>query len=498
MKVYRVVIVEDDQIIRKSIVNSEWEKINAQVVGEASDGERALSIIEEAQPQLIVTDINMPFMDGITFAKKVREMDSTVRIIFLTGYDDFEYVHEAVLLKSDDYLLKPINHDILLEKAEMALVAWSEENEKEKKLTASLPLLQQEFLSQVLFNGENKDHTDIQNELLELGIYLTGPDFMILNVRVPEYNDKNGLYYYLREWQIDNEIEILSFQYNEGFIIISVEENDVAWVDRFENDLQSTFYVKHNKELQITASSIYSEMQDIETGIIEAKSKMEYQKIQNQVAGLKEFTMSDDYKDDYNQIKSYIDLMKLRQLPLEEVKRFVFSIVAYLCVVFNHNTIKTSEQLNQFEIGQEVLQARSISEVLEIIDTLMDKIEESSNKETNKDTSESLIYLALDFIGNHYTDSELSLVKVANEIHITPPYLSNLFKDKTGKNFTEYLLELRMEKAKEMLEVTQMRVQQIAEEIGYLSPHYFSSSFKKYTGKTPLEYRKSLLKNSSD
>ena len=124
MKVYKIVIVEDDRIIRKSIVNSDWSSIQAEVVGEATDGERGLEVIKTTNPHLIVTDINMPFMDGITFAKKVREINPSTRIIFLTGYDNFDYVHEAVLLKSDDYLLKPINHEVLIEKAQVALNAW--------------------------------------------------------------------------------------------------------------------------------------------------------------------------------------------------------------------------------------------------------------------------------------------------------------------------------------------------------------------------------------
>ena len=89
MKVYRILIVEDDRIIRKSIINADWSSIQAQVVGEATDGERGLEIIKATNPHLIVTDINMPFMDGITFAKKVREINPSIRIIFLTGYDNF-------------------------------------------------------------------------------------------------------------------------------------------------------------------------------------------------------------------------------------------------------------------------------------------------------------------------------------------------------------------------------------------------------------------------
>lgn len=495
MKVYKIVIVEDDRIIRKSIINSDWSSIQAKVVGEATDGERGLEVIKETNPHLIVTDINMPFMDGITFAKKVREINPSIRIIFLTGYDNFEYVHEAVLLKSDDYLLKPIDHEVLLEKAEIALNAWFEENHKQEKLTASLPLLQQEFLSQVLFNSAEVDQTDIHNELLKLGIYLTGPEYLVINVRIQDYSENVDLYCYLKEWQMDTEIEILSFQYNEVFLILSVEADQTTWIDRFTEDLMSALDKKIDHRVHLTTSSIYSEIQDIETGIIEAKSKMEYKKMQSNVDNLNELEFSDNYDDYINQVKNYISVMQFQSLHLEEVKRFLFSIVVYLCVIYNQQTKKKSDRLNQFEIGQEVLQSRTIPEVIGVVEDLIGKIEHSSNEQNLKEKSESLVYQALNYIEEHFTDRELSLVNVAKEIHVTPPYLSNLFKEKTGKNFTEYLLELRMEKAKELLENTRLRVQEIAEDVGYLNPHYFSSSFKKYTKMTPLEYRKCLVEN---
>lgn len=493
MKVYRILIVEDDRIIRKSIINADWSSIQAQVVGEATDGERGLEIIKATNPHLIVTDINMPFMDGITFAKKVREINPSIRIIFLTGYDNFEYVHEAVLLKSDDYLLKPINHEVLLEKAQVALNAWFEENQKQEKLTASFPLLQQEFLSQVLFNSAEVEQTDIHNELLKLGIYLAGPEYLVMDVRIQDYSEDIDLYCYLKEWQMDTEIEILSFQYNEVFIILSVEKERILWIDRFTDDLIGTLDKKIHHRVHFTTSSIYSEIQDIETAIVEAKSKMEYKKIQINVDELNDLEFSDNYSDYINQVKNYISVLKVQSLHLEEVKRFLFSIVVYLCIIYNQQTKKKSDQLNQFVTGQKVLQTRTIPEAIKVVEELIDEIEHSSNEQNLIEKSESLVYQALNYIERHFTERELSLVNVAKEIHVTPPYLSNLFKDKTGKNFTEYLLELRMEKAKDLLGNTSLRVQEIAEEIGYLNPHYFSSTFKKYTKMTPLEFRKSLL-----
>src|SRR5699024_9999022 len=183
----------------------------------------------------------------------------------------------------------------LLGKAQVALSAWNEENQKQKKLTASLPLLQEEFLSQVLFNSIEIDQTDIHNELLKLGIYLTGPEYMVINVRIQDYSERVDLYCYLKEWQMDTEIEILSFQYNEVFLILSVEEEQTTWIDRFIEDLKRELNKKTHHKAHLTTSGIYSEIQDIETGIIEVKSKMEYKKMQSNVGELNELDFSDNY-----------------------------------------------------------------------------------------------------------------------------------------------------------------------------------------------------------
>lgn len=269
MKLYKVVIVEDDRIIRKSIVNSDWSSIQAEVVGEATDGEKGLEVIREAEPQLIVTDINMPFMDGITFAKKVREINPTIRIIFLTGYDNFEYVHEAVLLKTDDYLLKPINHEVLLEKAAVALSAWSEENQKQEKLSTPSSLLRKEFISRVIQNGANGVTTNVQEELLALGIFPSGPKYVVLNVRTQDCIEGVDLSALLSKWQVTTEIEVFPYKCDEAYILLSIDEQRLSWIEHFGADILETFTKKTNKTIYLSVSDIYVDLQDVEKGIIQ-------------------------------------------------------------------------------------------------------------------------------------------------------------------------------------------------------------------------------------
>ncbi len=493
---YRVVIVEDDRIIRKSIVQSDWSSINAEVVGEAADGQQALEVVEETKPHLVVTDIHMPFMDGVTFAKQLRQKDSAVRIIFLTGFDDFTYVHEAMLIKSDDYLLKPVLQEDLLAKAETALESWQQEYYRNERLIDSLPLLQEKFLSKVLFEGDTTDQIDLQQELFYLNIYLSGPDYIVLDVTALDYEGEKSLYHYLEPWQRANEIEVISHQPDEVFLILSVKKGQTAWLEQLKFDIKKTLTKSMDSTILIAESKLYSEMQNLETAILEVKTALEILKFENTLGN--DVNVTESFNPTHNQLenlertKTFINVLLSERFPLTETKRLSFNVVLYLCSVINQNIKEQDERLKMDQVSQSMLQANSHDEILMIIDPLLERWEDEIIHTQTESQSESIVSQAQQFMQENYMNSDLSLVRLANEVHVTSPYLSNLFKIETGKNFTQYLLELRMEKAKELLRTTSLRTYEIADQVGYLNPHYFSSSFKKYSEETPIEYRKKL------
>ncbi|MDE1548624.1 response regulator transcription factor [Jeotgalibaca caeni] len=491
---YRVVVVEDDRIIRRAIVQSEWHKIGAEVVGEAADGQQALEVIKETRPHLVVTDINMPFMDGITFAKELRAFDNHVRLIFLTGYDDFEYVREAMLLKSDDYLLKPVQQEELFEKAEKALAFWSQEFEKNERLLESIPLLQQRFVTQVLFHPHPEMQIDIQQELFHLNVFLSGPNFRVVHVAVPDYRGQKPLYTYLSKWQRSNEIEVLAYQNNEAFVLLSVDPIDQGWVEELAEEMLTELSQELTDTVYLSSSTVYSEMQDLETAFLEAKIKMEKKKIEGYQSGETEeprgFAESQSDYDVLERTKAFLGMLRTQPLLVAEAKRLSFNLVMYLSSVLNRTVKEEADQVNIYEVSQQVLQANQTSTIFSVIEPLVERWEEELKKQQWHTQSNSLVQQAIAYMREHYHEPDLSLVTLANQIHITSPYLSNLFKSETGRNFTEYLLEMRMEEAKELLRTTMSKTYEIAERVGYLNPHYFSSSFKKYTGETPIEYRK--------
>ena len=182
---YKVIIVEDDRIIRNSLsTSSAWNKRGFRVAGEAANGEQAIEIIENEQPHIVISDINMPFMNGLEMTKLIKEKSPETRVIFLTGYEEFQYAQTAVKLKAFDFVLKPIGIEQLIEKAEEAIEDWKKDNDRSEIIAESLPLLQQKFLGKLLQQKTLPKNIDMELELSKLGIYLEGPFFSVILINI--------------------------------------------------------------------------------------------------------------------------------------------------------------------------------------------------------------------------------------------------------------------------------------------------------------------------
>lgn len=501
---HKVVIVEDDRIIRKAIVQADWNKIGFEVAGEAADGQEAWEIIQAEHPQLIVTDINMPFMNGIELAKRIRKEQLHTRIIFLTGYDDFEYLHEAILLKSDDYLLKPVHMNDLLDKAKAALEAWKLDYQKTEQLEKTIPLLQEKFISDLLFSSDSMEEMNIEAALKEMAIHLKGPSYLVMNVFAPNYTREEPIINQLIPFSKKNYTELVSYQGDEAFLFHSVEEGRQEQLPAFREKIRNEVGQSLEEPVFVTMSSVFEELADIKTAIVEAKINMEIQKIAelaekdpefDALFGVEKgtarvFAELNPAQSSHDKIKSFFDFLTEGTLRLIEAKKIAFNFVVFLIVQLNHIIEDETEHLDIYQLSQDILAVENLEQLIILLEPMVAKWETAFERQQVANKSDSLVDKAVQYMKEHFSDPDLSLVKLSEEIHVTSPYLSNLFKEQTSMNFTEYLLELRMEKSKELLRTSSLKTYEIAEAVGYTNPHYFSSSFKKYAGQTPMAFRK--------
>ena len=512
---YKIIVVEDDRIIRRGICQAiPWEKNDILVAGEASDGEMALALIEEHQPHVVISDIHMPFLNGLDMLRKVKEISPNTEIIFLTGYEDFTYAQQAVQLKAFDYLLKPVDSTLLLDKVKEALTVWEKKHAVEKQLTKSRPILQQKFFKKLMELGVNE--VDVEKGLADLNVHLDGAHYTTIIIH----------YKYESEEQQENfktiiENYVLNKMQREKFTILSVAENEWALLlghEESEMILQLAKYLldqlKKHTDVTLSYGRSYVNLFEIGRSFIEAKMAMDLRyvmgtgilfsiddKVTNNLqAGIELRTVDTKLMSQIKQgipekvlplFDQFIELIfQYKSLSLEDLKVITLKYATLLLFEIERWS-KEESSIDSGKLYQSVMQMNAIEDMIQLFNELIEKWAELLYEKEESDYK-SHVDLAIQYMNDNFSDSTLTLQKVAKLIHVSTPYLSNLFKIEKGFNFGQYLLELRMKKAMELLREDKLKTYEVSEQVGYSNPQYFSICFKKYTGYTPAEFKKKI------
>lgn len=510
---YKIIVVEDDRIIRRGICQTiPWGENGIEVVGEASDGEMALVLIAQQQPHLVISDINMPFLNGLDMARQLKEISPQTKFIFLTGYEDFSYAQQAVQLKAFDYLLKPVDSELLLEKVKEALAEWSETYSNEQLLVESRAIRQQKFFKQLMAAGDTE--TDIEKGLSDLDVHLDGTCYSAIVVH-------DGCEVHLLDERI---VQLTSTKLDvEKFHLLSVEDNE--WVLLIGHDKAgeavdlATFLLEQLPDVTLAYGRPYTNLFEIGRSFIEAKMALDLRYI---MGTGKLFSIDDKVTNGEQTAENLraIDVKLIAQIKqgvpekVEELlEEFHDAIIDYQSLSLGDLKVMTLKYatLLSFEIDRwskdetsthsadvyrAVMEMNSLHDMIQIIRELIQQWSEILyQKEESK--FKSHVDLAIHYMKEYYSDTTLTLQKLAKMIHVSAPYLSNLFKLEKGFNFGDYLLELRMKKAMELLREESLKTYEISEQVGYSNPQYFSICFKKYTGHTPAEFKKKLNPNVS-
>lgn len=519
---YKVIVVEDDRIIRRSICNAPWEKNGFILAGEAPDGERALEIIEKEQPQVVISDITMPFMNGLEMARIIKVTSPQTKVIFLTGYEDFKYAHEAIKIQAYDYLLKPVKTEKLIEKAKSAAVEYEKEIQKEKRYQDTLPLLQYSLLQRIMRSKKGHVNLDIEKELFELGVELNGPTYMAMLVNFTLNSEKDEeiktkvsqVIRSLFSKQINGHV--LNGEKNEVVLFLSVDHDCEEKLKAFGHTILQELKHKIDGVFTMTIGRTYDNLFEIKTSFLEAQFAMEMKHIlgtdcvysiddtvpaesqnENKLLELENVFKNQlklglplKAKDTIGQLKSLI--MENKSTKLEEVKILILKYSTLLHYQVKKWEKEESENSSMTELFNRILGKDTLKEMIEILYQLADEWADFMSAEKNQNHL-SLVDQAMEFMNENFHDEELTQQKVAQKVFVSAPYLSNLFKVEKGLNFGGYLLEIRMQKAMEYLRQPNAKIYQVASDVGYRNPQYFSISFKKFSGQTPGEYRRGTI-----
>lgn len=541
----KIFLAEDEVVVRETIKRMiPWEELGFELVGEAADGEMALPLLIRQQPDLLITDIKMPFMDGLTLARLAKKEIPGLKVVILSGYDDFNYAKQAIGIGVEDYLLKPITKNALIERlSEIRSRYEHEKTQKEyyekfqREMQAYEKNSSRDFFEALV--GGSMDMMEVYKRAEKLGLDIVAEAYNVLIFTMNCDEDFSGQRDEYSSWEAES-LELLenffaghssamlfrSNIFSYGVLLMgqreTIEENTRACVDEIRKILsrqdgrrewflavgQSVDRLSQIQKSYHTASRAFSqrylydenilyydEMETMEHpgGQAETEDNAYLQKVDVNAlnpAILQKFLSNGLQEETENFVKDYF--YAIGQEPMESLvfRNYVilnvrFSVISFIkglgCDTNEMESADTEEVLAESGKNMESAIAYAKKMISQAIEI---RDQNSGNK------NRSILKTAVDFIDSHYMDEEISLNTVANVANVSSNHFSALFSQNMGQTFIEYLTTLRMNKAKELLRCTGMRSSEIAGEIGYKDAHYFSYLFKKTQGMTPSDYRK--------
>ena len=541
----KIFLAEDEVIVRETIKRMiPWEELGFELVGEAADGEMALPLLIRQKPDLLITDIKMPFMDGLTLAKLAKKELPELKIVILSGYDDFNYAKQAINIGVEDYLLKPITKNALIERiSEIRSRYEHEKTQKEyyekfqREMQAYEKNSSRDFF-EALVRG-SMDMMEVYKKAEKLGVDIVAEAYNILIFTMNSEEDFSGQKEGYSEWEAES-LEMLeeffsghpsamlfrSNIFSYGVLLKGQKESIKEITKECVGKIQGILKRKESKRewflavgqpverlSQIkksyhTASRAFSqrylyvenilyydemEMMEHRSGQADTNDNAYLKKVDVNAlnpAILQKFLSNGIQEETENFVKDYFYAIGQEQMESLVFRNYVilnvrFSVITFLkglgCDTEGMEPENTEEILA--ESGKNIESAIAYAEKM-VSQAITIRDQNSGNK------NRSILKTAVDFIESHYMEEEISLNTVANVANVSANHFSALFSQNMGQTFIEYLTSLRMNKAKELLRCTGMRSSEIAGEIGYKDAHYFSYLFKKTQGMTPSDYRK--------
>lgn len=533
----KVFLVEDEYIVREGIKNNiDWEKNGYDFCGEASDGELAFPMISEKRPDIVITDIRMPFMDGIELSRMIKEEYPEIKIIILSGHEEFEYAKAAIQIGVEEYLLKPINGDELLQVVNRVAQKIKEENESRETLQEGEEDENFEYAKRQLLSSlidDNASLSDAMEQGKKIHLNLMAQCYNIMMLKLQRKNKEQGfsqrileLYKTMEDTLKEQDGQSIMFdRAPEGKVILfmgsgeeEIRRNMDVFARQFREILPEYEDVTYFGSVGVPVMRLRELGESYEAAshgfsyrfLTEPNQIVDNHTVFDQARNEKKFSCSIGSVDIQNLDKQKIESF-LKGGEMDEIHFFVEEYMKNTgdagknSMIFRQYIVMdmffaASHFLTQITDGREQLgepfespeQMQKIVSDLEAtvvyIKELFTKVMQVRDAQTTEHNSD-VVENAKKYISENYHDEELTLNTVAHEVNVSPNHLSAMFSQKTGQTFVKYLTDVRMHRAKELLKCTSKRSNEICEEVGYRDPHYFSHLFKKNVGCSPIQYR---------
>ena len=521
---YSVFIVDDEMIVREGLrTKIDWEKSRFSFAGEAGDGEIALSMIQDIKPDILITDIKMPFMDGLELAQAVKKLQPKISIIILSGHDEFDYAKKAISIGVEDYILKPFTLDEILrclnrvaEKLDLERRQFTDISRMKAELESNIVLAREKLCSDIVL-GALDTHTAIQ-KAEALGINLVARFYIVSVGTIASADDTVDALIAAKSIVLSVSASMPDsigfFIAPDTFVSIiksgakeSCEEAAFNIADTIRHEI-----AKNTACTIITAiGSVAEHISHIVNSFQDASSILKRCRIsdKNKIISAGDIDASQNNSivlqenDPLVERLNYADESEIDQIIREYIallgdNRERFSIIAsYLLVDVIMAVSKIIEQFggNIQSVMPEILTHAFIDAAVQNEKTFIAEIEKvlasvlRYRNEHVRGHYADVILRAKKYIDANFADPDICLRSVADAVHFSPNHFSTIFSQECNTTFIEYLTGVRIARAKKLLKSTDMKSADIAYKTGFNDPHYFSFIFKKVTGLSPREYR---------
>lgn len=533
----KVVIVDDELLVRIGLRSTiQWEQNGFEIIGDFSDGHKALSIIKECKVDILITDIKMPKMDGIELTRRVKEINEDIKIIILTCYDEFDYAKQALLLGANDYIIKStmepsdILNSVLKIKKEIEntlkkheeLVFLKSEIENQKSALKQKAILE-------LFKGEFTSVEGAINNLKRLGVEFAYQHFCLICLKIDNFEaNYRKIDLVSKRLLRDSILNIINSIMTSNYNGIAIEVIDgtftcilsvnISLYSAEEAGIKFSLMVQEavKSYTQITVSCLISsginDIKEIPDKYENTINHLKYKvfldcnciithhdietfevEVNNNVFNREKEIYYFLNKGDKDQVKEIID----GEFSKINKGKASLSLLNYICgqliSILNRASMESGYRLynnNEFFNIKEVWDLENV----EIIHKWM--VEQYTlianiiiGKRLNCDND--IVRDAMKYIGANYMKN-ITLGDVAKQVNVSRTYFSQIFKEETGENYIDYLNKIRIQKAKELMKFNRYKSYEISERVGFQDSSYFSKIFKKIENKTPSEYIKDI------
>ena len=537
MSYYKVLLVDDEEDVRNSIERKiDWNALGFELAGSASNGEEALELVEQIPVDVVLTDIKMPFMDGLELSGKVKENYKNTKVVLYSGFDDFEFAREAIHLEVEEYLLKPIGSkdlESVFYKIKKNLDKEFDERRNIENLRKyyeeSLPMMKEHLLAGIL-DGKISE-IQAKELLASYGMEFQAP-FYCVGILTGEGNTEEGKassgdapqirqmlmlsLMNLAKDYLDTNLKSYVFMYLGCIVVIALLQEEKNVHDFVYHMDQICKIGSRMLDMKVSAGvgNAYPQINQISISYERARNAFDYRILGDE--GGNAFYINDLEPESQEMVwQEPLGISNvIHEIKFGTEEELVNSIEEFVRELKGENRTSIQQyQLSLMEIVTELLklmrsyqmdiveifdkdfdlyqQAVSFGSLSELEDWLKEKCLRicSMIRRLRTNSTNVMTDKAKDYIEKHYGESDLSVEQLCNYLNVSATYFSVVFKKKVGMSFVSYLTKVRLEHAVELLNNTEDKSYVIAQKVGYPEANYFSYVFKKKYGVSPSKYR---------